>query len=211
MILRIENVHKNLLENKSMKLFQKKRRQKLKRNANVNLRDNIRNNKAKDAKSLMKSKQNFKTQGKMRHFQFIKANILSIWIGVFLSIYIYFMLWICYDLFIWKKTLFEINTITIVGEASSIIFLWLGVLTWRQKDFGKGTNQLDQRYNQKGYLQSIKQISKQNVPVQQSQLVQIKNSDSNCLHYSGYLKNRYNFGLMPEECLTCEELIKCID
>ena len=43
------------------------------------------------------------------------------------------MFWICYDLFVWNKTVFEVNVSSYVGSVMSLACLWIGTLIWKRK------------------------------------------------------------------------------
>jgi hypothetical protein len=138
--------------------------------------------------------------------KFIKANLKSFWYVAFLIFYILNMVWVCYDLFVWNKTIFEVNIINFIGSAGSIVFLWIGTLIWRKKEI-VNKEIITKKNNPNKHFLEIKNpdIDLLTEPIQQTQ----PSSSLNCKQYIGYLKKERKSDQIPEECLTCENLIKC--
>jgi ABC-type proline/glycine betaine transport system permease subunit len=93
-----------------------------------------------DYQSKFKNLDNTKLSGvhikkflNLKYLQSIRAHLQTLWYVIFIVIYVWYLFWVCYDLFVWNKTIFEVNIISYVGSISAIIFLWIGTLIWRKK------------------------------------------------------------------------------
>ena len=138
----------------------------------------------------------------LRFLQLIRNNLQALWYVIFTSIYIWCIFWVSYDLFVWNKTIFEVNIITFAGSVVSILFLWTGTIIWKKGQSKKQTYNIDQPYEQNITPTNIPQTEQQTQP-------QTKTTESKCSHYCGYLKNRDKSEEIPEECLICKKLIQC--
>ena len=210
-----------------MKIFQKRDSHQLKKKLNNKLRDyhsNFKNlNYAKVSESRIKNLLNLKI------FQVIRGNLQALWYVIFTSVYVWCIFWVCYDLFVWNKTIFEVNMVTFAGSVMSILLLWAGTFIWKNDQTKRATDKIEYPYKQKPTStitqteQQTQQPQTKTTPYphtqiitpnttqteQQTQQPQTKTTPSNCKHYRGYLKNRNKAEEIPEECLICEKLIQC--
>ena len=209
-----------------LKIFQKRDSQQLKKKWNIKLRDyhsNFKNlNYAKVSKSRIKNLSNLKI------LQVIRGNLQALWYVIFTSVYVWCIFWVCYDLFVWNKTIFEVNIFTFAGSVMSILLLWVGTFIWKNDRTKKQTYKINYPNKQKPTSintqteQQIKQPQTKTTPYPHTQITQkttqteqqikqpqTKTTESKCKHYCGYLKNRNKAEEIPEECLTCEKLIQC--
>ncbi len=67
-------------------------------------------------------------------------------------VYVWCIFWVCYDLFIWNKTIFEVNIFTFAGSVMSILFLWVGTFIWKKDETKKQTQKMEYTYMQKPRL-----------------------------------------------------------
>jgi len=183
-----------------LKIFQKRDSQQLKKKLKIKLRDYHSNfkklNFAKVSESRIKNLLNLKI------LQVIRGNLHALWYVIFTSVYVWCIFWVCYDLFVWNKTIFEVNIITFAGSVMSILLLWAGTFIWKNDQTKKQTYKIEYPYKQKPtsiVMQTEQQIHQP----------QTKTTESKCSHYFGYLKNRDKSEELPEECLICEKLIQC--
>ena len=108
----------------------------------------------------------------------------ALWYSAFIASYAWFLYWVAYDLFVWHKTIFEVNMVNYVGSVVSIALIWAGVKIWK-------SNRMETQKQQKEQPQ------------------QTIASKSGCPHYLGYLHQRQKSKDLPAECLTCENVIQC--
>ena len=132
----------------------------------------------------------------------IRGNLQALWYVIFTSIYVGCIFWVCYDLFVWNKTIFEVNIITFAGSVLSILLLWAGTFIWKNDRTKNQTYEVKHLYEQKPTPNTTQ-------TEQQIQQPQTKTPESKCKHYCGYLKNRDKSEEIPEDCLICEKLIQC--
>ncbi len=159
------------------------------------------------SKLRFKSSKNLSSKN-LKYLQSFRGKLQTFWYAIFVSIYIWYMFWICYDLFVWSKTVFEVSIISYIGSVSAIICLWIGTLLWKKKDSKKEKYQADYLHNKKEDSANIREINLQSQPIPQSQPIQKERGDSKCGHYLGYLKT-HKADQIPDECLTCKDLIHC--
>ena len=69
------------------------------------------------------------------------------------------MFWICYDLFVWNKTVFEVNVSSYVGSVISLACLWIGTLIWKRNGSRKQHLQEHILVDKKDNLLSTEDIS----------------------------------------------------
>jgi len=210
-----------------LKIFQKIDSQQLKKKVNIKLQDYHRNfknlNYTKVSKSRIKNLLNLKI------LKVFKGNLQALWYVIFTSIYVWCIFWVCYDLFVWNKTIFEVNIFTFAGSVMSILLLWVGTFILKNDRTKKQTYKINYPYKQKPISnttqteQQIQQPQTKTTPYPHTQIVtpnttqteqqiqqpQTKTRESNCKHYCGYLKNRDKSEEIPEKCLICEKLIQC--
>jgi hypothetical protein len=113
-----------------------------------------------------------------------RVKFQALWYSAFIILYVWFLFWVCNDLFVWHKTIFQVNVVNYVGSIVSIAFIWAGTKVWKPK-------RMETRKQQK-------ERSKQS-PV----------SKSECAHYLGYLHQRQRTKEIPAECIACTNLIQC--
>ena len=165
----------------------------------------------------------------LKILQVIRGNLQALWYVIFTSVYVWCIFWVCYDLFVWNKTIFEVNIITFAGSVMSILLLWAGTFIWKNDQTKKQTSKIEYPYKQKPTStimqteQQIKQPQTKTTPYPHTQIItqnttqteqqikqpQTKTTESKCIHYCGYLKNRDKAEDIPEKCLICEKLIQC--
>lgn len=162
-----------------------------------------------------------------------------LWYAISISIYSWFMFWIAYDIFVWQKTIFEWNIGNFLGALASIAFIWAEVQLCKNKQstpsidvakpqhlpqplqqpklrkpYAKRTepqkpNQLEQaKLRQKPAQPPPTQILTSPMPVQE--IRETHTNYANCIHYAGHLAAHQDASLMPNECLTCTNLIQCL-
>ena len=108
----------------------------------------------------------------------------ALWYSAFIASYAWFLYWVAYDLFVWHKTIFEVNVVNYIGSVVSIVLIWARVKIWK-------SNRMETQKQQKEQPQ------------------QTIASKSGCPHYLGYLHQRQKSKDLPAECLTCENVIQC--
>jgi len=55
----------------------------------------------------------------------------ALWYSAFIASYAWFLYWVAYDLFVWHKTIFEVNVVNYIGSVVSIVLIWARVKIWK--------------------------------------------------------------------------------
>ena len=108
----------------------------------------------------------------------------ALWYAAFIAIYVWYLYWVAYDIFVWHKSLVQVNVVNYAGSIVSIAFIWAGSKIWKSKPRNMKKQQLEK-----------------------PQL--IPSSKSACMHYLGYLQQRQRTEEIPAECLTCKKVVQC--
>ena len=210
-----------------MKIFQKRNSQQLKKKLNSKLRGYYSN--FKNLNDSRVSESRIKNLSNLKILKVIRGNLQALWYVIFTSVYVWCIFWVCYDLFVWNKTIFEVNIFTFAGSVMSILLLWAGTFIWKNDRTKKQTYNIEYPYKQKptSILMQTEQQNQQpqtkttsyphtqivtpntTQTEQQNQQPQTKTTESKCIHYCGYLKNRDKSEEIPEKCLICKKLIQC--
>ena len=135
-----------------------------------------------------------------------KASMLkyqALWYSSFIAVYIWFSYWVAYDFFVWHKPIAEVNLANYVGAIASIVFMWAGTKIWKRNRI-KAASPQQSLLPQKPTPQPIPQPTQKAVPAAVP-------ANSACTHYLGYLHQRQKSQEIPAECLTCENVIQCMD
>ena len=108
----------------------------------------------------------------------------AIWYATFIVLYIWSLYWLSYDIFVLHKPLYQVNMMNYIGSIVSIAFIWAGTKIWK----------------------TSRAITRN----QQNEQPQILSpSKSGCSHFLGYLHQRQKSEEIPDECLTCTNVIQC--
>jgi len=99
---------------------------------------------------------------------------------VFIAPLLWYLYWICYDVFVWNKPLVEVNFVNYFGLILSLTAISAGFLI--RKKGNKETKRVQQA----------------------SSRIDM------CSHYFGYLSQRPKTEEIPTECVTCERVIACL-
>ena len=135
------------------------------------------------------------------------------WYAISITIYAWFMFWIAYDIFVWHKPLLEGNITNYIGAAASIAFIWAEakfLKTKQSKKIPDPTGEPKPRKTREKYVQQPKIQQNQTHPTATSPSQESTNKTS-CVHHIEYIKNQQNQTQMPNECLTCTNLIQCLN
>ena len=236
-----------------MRIFRKKQLGTFKQNFKANFQDDIIKNASNNFSNSKGFGLQFNSRSNLGFFQSFRGKFQIFWYAIFLSIYIWFMFWICYDLFVWNKTVFEVNVSSYVGSVISLACLWIGTLIWKRKGSRKqylqeeilldkkdtliNTEKIsdklfnnDDEINVESAVESVHVLPIQEIQAiqgtqvaqetqtiretktieesQQIETIQQDNIGYGCSHYLGYLKQKKDKQI-PEECLTCKDLLNC--
>jgi hypothetical protein len=159
----------------------------------------------------------------------LPTKIKALWFAASIISILWFLYWICYDVFVWNKLLTEVRPQNYVGLTIFIALTILGTQLEktgiseklmllgeivRKKTRTKNTQKVQQTQQipRKKRSKSIEQ-TKQIQPVEdvETQISKEKvKIPLECTFYLGYLHNRPKSVEIPEKCLECEYVVKCL-
>ena len=145
---------------------------------------------------------------KLHQTSSIRPKIL--WYSASIVSYGWFLSWIAYDIFVWQKPLAQVSVVNYVGAIASMALVWAGTKLWKNP---KRT----QEPSRKQENQEPPRTQKQNKPTNHKQ--QPKNPEPQpattiptpitCKRHNGLPKQHPTTKHIPEQCLTCQNLIQC--
>lgn len=155
-----------------------------------------------------------------------------IWYSVSLLLYFWFLYWIAYDIFVWHKPITQISTINYAGAITAMALIWIGTKlpttfkhtlrfpkkqeTPKPQDEPKKETQPKKRKNASTQPTTHALLPQSHQPQStknQPQPHQLKQSTPNipgCTHQFGYLHQPGKINDIPDECLTCQQVTKCL-
>jgi len=154
-------------------------------------------------------------------FQKTLLAIRVLWLAVSGVSSIWFSYWIFYEALVWNKLLDQATLINYVALILSIVLFIIGNQLGRIGAFKKpkllSEQILSEKFSEKNRMVSA-QISSQGEQTQQIQLhsdekkrkTLMPKGPPGCKFYLGYLPNRPKSVEIPEECLVCEQMVKCL-
>jgi len=154
-----------------------------------------------------------------------------IWYSVSLLLYFWFLYWIAFDIFVWHKPITQVSTINYAGAITAMALIWIGTklpTTFKHtlrvpkkhetpipQDEPKKETQPKKRKHtspkpttQTPLSQPPPQLT-QPEP-QQHRLKQPTSNIPGCTHQFGYLHQPGKINDIPDECLTCQQVTKCL-
>jgi len=205
-----------LLVNDAVKVIEKKRAFNITRVYNVLRILSLRIPKASTVTSIINS-----------------LNNRVIWYSATLLLYFWFLYWIAYDIFVWHKPITEISPINFAGAITAMALIWIGTkLPATFKIPLKHTIRLPQKHEnpkpqneprkeakpKKRKQHTLKPPTPQptpQTPTPQPQQHQTppqppQTKLQTCTHHYGYLHQPGNINNIPDECLTCQKVTKCL-
>jgi hypothetical protein len=154
-------------------------------------------------------------------FQKTLLAIRVLWLAVSGVSSIWFSYWIFYEALVWNKLLDQATLISYVALILSIVLFIIGNQLGKIGAFKKpkllSEQFLSEKFSGKNRMVSA-QISSQGEQIQQIQLhsdekkrkTLMPKGPPACKFYLGYLPNRPKSVEIPEECLVCEQMVKCL-
>ena len=167
--------------------------------------------------------------------------VKTLWFAASVSSSIWYIYWICYDVFLWNKPLAHVRQFNLAGLILSVAFIFVGIGLNKIYHFDKPISPFRPVHQKSDVVQTGKSVfapapvqQKSDVvqtrqvqqvkPVQQareSQQIQPAKEEQkqirrdasilpNCGFYLGYLHKRPKSEDIPQECLICIEVVKCI-
>ena len=154
-------------------------------------------------------------------FQKTLLAIRVLWLAVSGVSSIWFSYWIFYEALVWNKLLDQATPINYVALILSIVLFIIGTQLGKLDVFKKPKLLSEQNFSEKFSEKNrmpYAQISSQGEQIQQIQLhsdekkrkTLMPKGPSECKFYLGYLPNRPKSFEIPEECLVCEQMVKCL-
>ena len=154
-------------------------------------------------------------------FQKTLLAIRVLWLAVSGVSSIWFSYWIFYEALVWNKLLDQATPINYVALILSIVLFIIGTQLGKIDVFKKpkllSEQKLSEKFSEKNRM-PYAQISSQGEQIQQIQLhsdekkrkTLMPKGPPRCKFYLGYLPNRPKSFEIPEECLVCEQMVKCL-
>jgi len=156
-----------------------------------------------------------------------------IWYSATLLLYFWFLYWIAYDIFVWHKPITEISPLNFAGAITAMALIWIGTkLPTTFKIPLKHTIRLPQKHENQKPQQD--QPTKENKPKKRKHTTKPPTPQpttqtptpqpqqhqtppqpqqtklQTCTHHYGYLHQPGNINNIPDECLTCPKVTKCL-
>jgi len=154
-----------------------------------------------------------------------------IWYSVSLLLYFWFLYWIAFDIFVWHKPITQVSTINYAGAITAMALIWIGTKlpttfkhtlkfpkkheTPKPQDEPKKETQPKKRKHTspKPTIQTPLSQPQPQLTQPEPQQHRLKQPTSNipgCTHQFGYLHKPGKINDIPDECLTCQQVTKCL-
>jgi hypothetical protein len=159
----------------------------------------------------------------------LPTKIMVLWYAASLLSSVWFLYWICYDVFVWNKVLTQVRLQNYVGLTTFIALTILGtqlektsipeklmllVEIIRKHPQTKNTQKVQQKHQipKKKRLQSIEQTEQIQSVKDTERWTSKENAKipPGCTFYLGYLHRRPKSVEIPEKCLECEYVVSCL-
>ena len=156
----------------------------------------------------------------------VPIKIRALWYAASILSLLWFLYWICYDVFVWNKALTQVRPQNYVGLTIFIALTILGtqlektgvseklmLITkiFRKKNRTKNTRKVQEIPEEK-QLRHIGQ-TEQSQTVEDAETRMSEENikiPSGCTFYLGYLHKRPKSVEIPEKCLECEYVVNCL-
>lgn len=150
-----------------------------------------------------------------------------IWYSASLLLYGWFLSWIAYDIFVWHKPINQVSLTNYVGAVTAMALIWAGTKLFKTPRHVV----VEQPQRQKKFKDKVPKKPKQQPPPPQpkqptptqpepqpqpeqprtpTQPNQTAPNIPGCTHHFGYLNQPGKTKEIPDQCLTCKELIQCL-
>ena len=145
---------------------------------------------------------------KLHQTSSIRPKIL--WYSASIVSYGWFLSWIAYDIFVWQKPLAQVSVANYVGAIASMALVWAGTKLWKnpkhkQEPPCKRENPEPQR-TKKQTAHNAGEQQHQHAPPQPTKQTL---ATTRCTHQNGPPNQQPTTQHIPDQCLTCQNLIKC--
>lgn len=160
----------------------------------------------------------------------LPTKIRVLWYASSILSSLWFLYWICYDVFVWNKLLTQVRLQNYVGLTIFIALTILGtklektgiyeklmllIEIVRKKTRTKNTQKIQQiqQIPEEKPLQHIGQKQPIQPPVKDLETLTSKDNGMKpprCTFYLGYLHKRPKSVEIPEKCLECEYVVNCL-
>ena len=158
---------------------------------------------------------------KLPHTSIINHRV--IWYSASLLLYVWFITWIAYDIFVWHKPITQVSMANYAGAITAMALIWAGTKlfktprhiaqppTPKQKNVrNKETKKERAPKKQQQPQPQPPPQEQQQTPPQPQQPEHTTPSIPGCNHNPGYLHQPEKTRNIPDECLTCTQLIQCL-
>jgi hypothetical protein len=158
--------------------------------------------------------------------QFLKLKAL--WSVAFIILSIWYLYWICYDVVVWNKTLAQVTMTNYTGLGVSLFLAILGtqinkIVALKSPPLPAKLNEPKVQTSPTQPAQQIKQttlspetnqrtmITQKQSPIEQKYSPpQGRYTPTGCNHSLGYLHERPKSEAIPNECVTCVNVVACL-
>ena len=150
-----------------------------------------------------------------------------IWYSASLLTYGWFLSWIAYDILIWHKPITQVSITNYAGAIIAMALIWAGTKLFKlprriaqpQTTQPEKLKRQEPEKDQKPEKRKIQYLEPQPIPREQPQ-IQLQTEPQppkhvmpnlrGCKHTLSYLQEHENTKAIPDKCLTCTELLKCL-
>jgi hypothetical protein len=150
----------------------------------------------------------------------LPVKLKALWFVAFIISSIWFLYWICYDIFVWNKALTQVAPTNYAGFAILIALTILGTRLEKVGIFEKLIRNPEPNMHKKATESQQAPERNQEQPIKQAQQSQRAKEErtqippgalipDGCKFYIGYLHTRRESEI-PEDCLQCEHVVECL-
>jgi hypothetical protein len=140
----------------------------------------------------------------------LSVRVRALWFAVSTISSLWFLYWICYDVFVWNKELTQVGPANFVGLIMSIILAIIGFQLEKVPNLEKLALPLQRSLNKSLRRQQILNIPTHQEAKNSIHISQDSDIPSECKYYLGYLHTCPKSVEIPEECLKCEHVANCL-
>jgi len=159
------------------------------------------------------------------HTSIIKYRV--IWYSASLLLYGWFLSWIAYEIFVWHKPITQVNMANFAGAITAMALIWAGTKLFktprhvaqpptpkqeniRHKEHEPTKKEKEPKKRKQQQPQPQPEPEEQQKQPEPQQPEYTTPSTPGCTHNLSYLHQPGKTKEIPDECLTCTQLIQCL-
>jgi hypothetical protein len=136
--------------------------------------------------------------------------IRTLWFTISVISLIWFLYWICYEVFVWNKFLSQATPVNYVALAISIVALIISTQLGRIRYFSNPKLLVEPNFP-KRELEKNQTQQVQHLNYRKKQMIQDSEAPLGCRFYLGYLSNRPKSVEVPQDCMGCNQMLNCLN